>query len=76
MIEIVVQHAGPDKRDDLLVHEICHAVTNGSHGKAWQRRMEIAARRADELGRAVAKLLRQKSRCPSESVSTCYPDPS
>ena len=25
---------------------------------------------------AVAKLLRQKSRCPSESVSTCYPDPS
>ena len=61
VIEIVVQHADPDKRDGLLIHEICHAVANRSHGRAWQCRMEMAARRADELGRdALAKLLRQE----------------
>lgn len=61
VIEIVVQHADPDKRDGLLIHEICHAVANGSHGKAWQRRMEIAARRADDLGRdGLAQWLRQE----------------
>ena len=61
VIEIVVQHADPDKRDGLLIHEICHAVANGSHGKAWQCRMEMAARQADDLGRnGLAKLLRQE----------------
>ena len=61
MIEIVVQHADPDKRAGLLIHEICHAVANGSHGKAWQCRMEMAARQADDLGRnGLAKLLRQE----------------
>lgn len=61
VIEIVIQHADPDKRDNLLIHEICHAVAKGGHGKVWQRRMEKAARRADELGRDVlAKLLRQE----------------
>lgn len=61
VIEIVVQHADPDKRDGLLIHEICHAVTKGSHGKAWQRRMETAARRADDLGRdGLAQWLRQE----------------
>ena len=61
VIEIVVQHTDPDKRDGLLIHEICHAVANGSHGKAWQRRMERAARRADDLGRAaLAQCLRQE----------------
>ena len=61
VIEIVVQHADPDKRDGLLIHEICHAVANGNHGKAWQRRMEKAARRADDLGRdRLAQWLRQE----------------
>lgn len=61
MIEIVVQHIDPDKRDGLLIHEICHAVANGSHSKAWQRRMETAARRADDLGRdGLAQSLRQE----------------
>ena len=61
VVEIVIQHADPDKGDNLLIHEICHAVAKGGHGKVWQRRMEKAARRADELGRDVlAKLLRQE----------------
>ena len=61
IIEIVVQHADPDERDKLLIHEICHAVVDGSHGKKWQDRMERAAKRADELGRDVlAKMLRQE----------------
>jgi predicted metal-dependent hydrolase len=61
VIAIVIQHTDPDERDKLLIHEICHAVANGSHGKVWQRRMEEAARRADELGRDVlAKILRQE----------------
>lgn len=33
----------------LLLHEICHAVTNGRHGKLWSKRMEKAAVRAEQL---------------------------
>ncbi len=61
VIEIVIQHADPNKGDCLLIHEMCHAVAKGGHGKVWQRRLEKAARIADELGRDVlAKLLRQE----------------
>jgi hypothetical protein len=61
VIEIVIQHTDPDKCDCLLIHEMCHAVANGGHEKVWQRRLEKAAVRADELGRDVlAKLLRQE----------------
>src|SRR5207253_1787653 len=61
VIEIVIQHIDPNERDNLLIHEICHAVANGSHGKAWQDRMEKAAKRADELDRdRLAKRLRQE----------------
>jgi len=61
VIEIVVQYTDPDERDRLLIHEICHAVASGGHGKVWQSRMEKAAKRADELGRhQLAKLLRQE----------------
>lgn len=61
VIEVVVQHTDPDKRDGLLIHEICHAVAKGSHGKAWKRRMESVARRADDLGRdGLAQWLRQE----------------
>lgn len=61
VIEIVLQYADQDEMDRLLIHEICHAVAAGGHGKVWQRRMEKAARRADEVGRAVlAKMLREE----------------
>lgn len=61
VIEIVIQHTDPDERDKLLIHEICHAVVDGSHGKKWQDRMVKAAKRADELGRdRLAKLLREE----------------
>ncbi len=61
IIEIVAKHYDPDERDRLLIHEICHAVASGGHGKAWQSRMEIAAKRADELGRhRLAELLREE----------------
>jgi uncharacterized membrane-anchored protein YjiN (DUF445 family) len=61
VIEIVIQHSDPDERDKLIVHEICHAVAEMSHGKKWQDRMEKAARKADELGRGrLASLLREE----------------
>ncbi len=61
VIAIVIQHEDPDEQDKLLIHEICHAVVDGSHGKKWQDRMERAAKKADELGRDVlAKMLRQE----------------
>lgn len=61
VIEIVARHSDPDDQDHLLIHEICHAVTRGFHGRAWQRRMEKAAERADELGRTrLASLLREE----------------
>ena len=37
----------------MLIHEICHAVTSGSHGESWKRRMRRAATRARELGNVV-----------------------
>lgn len=61
VIEIVVQHADPDERDRLFIHEASHAVAEMSHGKKWQQRMEKAARRAEELGRQrLAQLLREE----------------
>ena len=61
VIEIVARHADPDERGRLVIHEICHAVARGSHGKAWQGRMVRAARRADELGRSsLANMLRRE----------------
>lgn len=61
MIGIVVQYADPARRDRLLIHEVCHTVAGGGHGRTWQRRMEQAARRADELGRdRLARLLRDE----------------
>lgn len=61
VIEIAVQYADQDKRDRLLIHEICHAVADGGHGNKWQDRMERAARRADDLGRdRLARLLREE----------------
>jgi hypothetical protein len=61
VIEIVVQHTDPDERDKLIIHEICHAVADGSHGKKWQSRMEKAAKTADDLGRQrLAQLLRKE----------------
>jgi hypothetical protein len=44
-----------------VIHEIFHAVSGIHHGKNWQRRMELAARRANDLGmNAIAELLRQE----------------
>jgi len=61
VIEIVMQHTDPDEMDRLLIHEICHAVAAGGHRTVWQRRMEAAAKRADQLGRSrLAELLRQE----------------
>ena len=51
VIEIAALLDDPDELDRLLVHEICHAVAGASHGKTWRRRMERAARRAEEIGR-------------------------
>jgi hypothetical protein len=36
--------------EHILIHEIAHAVTHDYHGKKWQRRMEKAALKAEELG--------------------------
>jgi len=42
-----------------LIHEMCHAVTPGGHGKKWQERMRLAARDAETYGdRALASALR------------------
>lgn len=61
MIEIVSQQTDPDELDRLLIHEICHAIAKGGHGKAWRARMGAAARKATELGRnRLAQLLQQE----------------
>ncbi len=53
----------------LLIHEICHAVANGSHTKAWMARMESAAKHAEKLKKfRLAKQIREEV--------TAYDDPS
>jgi len=39
-----------DKERAVLIHEICHAVTNDYHGRKWFSRMVKAVERARELG--------------------------
>ena len=35
---------------DLLLHEMCHAISSGEHGRAWQRAMlRLIARGEDQL---------------------------
>ena len=34
----------------LLIHEICHAVSNPGHGKKWKNRMLMVAKQAVSLG--------------------------
>ena len=42
----------PDELDSLIIHEICHAVSNkDDHGNEWQAKMRVAALRAQTLGR-------------------------
>jgi len=38
-------------RDAVVIHEICHAVTSGGHGKRWINRMKKAAMRAESLAK-------------------------
>jgi SprT-like family protein len=60
VIELCEPDSDTDAFDRLLIHEICHAITSGFHGQPWQRRMTIAASRAEQLNRPVlADLLRQ-----------------
>ena len=54
-------------RDDVqlelvIVHEVCHAIANnGSHRGRWAKRMDMAARRAAQMGRdAFAKAIREE----------------
>jgi len=35
----------------LLIHEICHAVTNDNHGKKWKERVLKASDKAKSIGR-------------------------
>lgn len=49
-----------DELHQLLIHEICHAVTASRHGKRWQDRMLKTSKRADEIGRKkLAERIRQ-----------------
>jgi hypothetical protein len=44
---------------ETLIHEMCHAVTPGGHGKKWQERMRLAARDAETYwDYALARALR------------------
>lgn len=52
---------GGDELELLFVHEICHAVTPGGHGKTWMDRLRKAADRAKALGMSrLAGLLSQE----------------
>jgi hypothetical protein len=55
----------------VLIHEICHAVTPGGHGKKWQDRMAKAAADAEKIGRLeLATQLRKEIRGYQETILT------
>lgn len=61
LVTVQVVHADRTQLLLLLIHEIAHAAANCGHGKTWQRRMLVAADRADALGeRALAAALREE----------------
>lgn len=46
----------------LIVHEICHALTGGAHGKLWQKRMLVGTETAERVGeKYVARILRNEA---------------
>jgi hypothetical protein len=47
---IVVRNSPPGGPQVALIHEICHAVASIYHDKKWQRRMEMAALKAESIG--------------------------
>lgn len=52
-----------DDLHKLLIHEICHAVTNSGHKKTWQNRMLSAADTAKKIGREhLSKILYEEVR--------------
>jgi predicted Zn-dependent protease with MMP-like domain len=56
------------RTDLVLIHEISHAVCRPGHGQMWLRRMETAAKRADELGeKALAAEIRKEVKVYSET---------
>lgn len=60
---IKLAHFTPETLLLLLVHEICHAVTRGGHGREWCARMTVAAKRAETIGmKALAAQLRKELR--------------
>ena len=48
--KIVVTPGHPHGDDVTMIHEICHAAASLGHAKKWQRRMEMAAQKAESLG--------------------------
>lgn len=41
LIEIVVQHANPEKRDKHKIHEICHATVDGKAPRKKRQRQRM-----------------------------------
>jgi hypothetical protein len=58
---------------ELLIHEITHAVSSGRHGKKWQVRMEMAAKRAVSLQMEnLAALLRKDIEAYQDPTRSYY----
>lgn len=58
----------PNYIDEVLIHEISHAIASTGHGKKWQARMERAALKSESLGKKkLAKEIREDY--------TAYSDP-
>jgi hypothetical protein len=59
----------------LLIHEICHAVASCSHGNPWLTRMEKAAVKADEVGKAelATAIWEEIERCKTHGVNYTAP---
>lgn len=63
--------------EHTIIHEICHAVTNGGHGRKWRERMCAAADTAEMSGRKerawdLRKEAEQYSRLPRFSAAIVY----
>jgi hypothetical protein len=71
---IIVRDWSPEiVQTERMIHEISHAVTTLNHGKRWQQRMELAALRAESIGREdLAAKIRDDYNCSERRNSSLY----
>lgn len=63
-----------DTMEQVLIHEICHAVTPGDHSSRFFKRLRKASRDAERIGRLELHKLLEEDLEGNERAVNDYPD--